>query len=78
MNIKEANKEILYGALTLAGNVIEGRAGLAELKLYTLRVLNNAQLILDEKTKRILNELADAAFEHNYDRIRDIYESLTR
>lgn len=77
MNTSEANKEILHGAIALAENVLNGRAGLAELKLYTLRILNNAQLILDEKTKRILNELADASIEHNYDRIRDIYEGLT-
>ncbi len=51
-------------------NVLQGRTGMAELKLFTLRVLNNAQLVLEDDTRKLLNDIADAAFEHDYGKLR--------
>lgn len=72
MDTKEFNKEIRDTALILAENVISGRTGFAELKLFTLRILNNAKLVIDEETRKLLNELADASFEHDYKKIKNI------
>ena len=72
MNVKEYNDELRKAATVMVENVLQGRSGLAELRLFALRVLNNAQLILDDDTKRLLNEIADAAFEHDYGKLREL------
>ena len=70
MNIREYNNEIRKAVITIVENVLRGRTGLAELKLFSLRILNNAQLILDDDTRKLLNDIADAAFEHDYGKLR--------
>ncbi len=70
MNIREYNDEIRKAAITLVENVLQGITGMAELKLFSLRILNNAQLVLEEDTRKLLNEIADAAFEHDYGKLR--------
>lgn len=76
MNRKDLNREIIESAQILLENALEGRAGLNELTLFAVRYLRNADLVLDDETRKILNDILDASIAHDYERIEKILKKL--